>query len=255
MSFVESDLLALRVVDDAATAEELVADIIAAEMAGRTHRVLGLATGRSMLGVYRRLVRRYRRNQVSFAGLTSFNLDEYCGLDAADPSSFAQYMQREFFGLIDADSARLHLPNVNSNDACENYEALVAASGGIDLQLLGLGQNGHIGFNEPGSAVTSRTRVVELAPHTRAVNTGDFPGGATVPSHAVTMGIATILESRRIVLLATGAAKANALAQALEGSIGSQCPASFLRTHRDLTIVCDQAAAKQLQHKAEHHRG
>ncbi|MGV8950575.1 MAG: glucosamine-6-phosphate deaminase [Cypionkella sp.] len=244
----------LRIFDTAAAAEQFVAETIAAQMRRRSNSVLGLATGNSMRGVYRQLVQLRQRGAVSFAGLTSFNLDEYCGLEATDPSSFAAYMQRELFSAIDADRARLHLPD-GAADGAARYEAMIAASGGIDLQLLGIGQNGHIGFNEPGSAAGSRTRIVDLAPRTRAVNAADFPSDTPVPSRAVTMGIATILDSRRIVLLATGAAKAQALAEALEAPINAQCPASFLQTHPDLTIACDHAAVARLQHNPEARHG
>lgn len=236
----------IRVFADAATAERFVAEHIAAQMRTKPDSVLGLATGNSMIGVYRQLIELYRGGGVSFAGLTSFNLDEYFGLPANDPSSFASYMRKHLFDLIDADPSRLHLPDGNSPAAAAEYEDLIAKSGGIDLQLLGIGRNGHIGFNEPGSPQSSLTRLVDLTPHTREVNAADFPPGTEVPPQAVTMGIATILASRQIILLATGAAKAEAIAQALEGPMDPACPASFLQGHPDLIIVCDTAAAALL---------
>lgn len=236
----------IHVFADAATAEHFVAEHIAAQMRSEPDSVLGLATGNSMIGVYRELIALHREGAVSFAGMTSFNLDEYVGLPATDPSNFASYMQRHLFDLIDADPAHLHLPDGNSTAAATEYEALIAQSGGIDLQLLGIGRNGHIGFNEPGSPQESLTRLVDLTAHTREVNAADFPAGAQVPPQAVTMGIATILASREIILLATGAAKAEAIAQALQGPIDPACPASFLQLHTNLVIVCDTAAAAQL---------
>lgn len=236
----------IHVFADAATAEHFVAEHIAAQMRAKPDSVLGLATGNSMIGVYRELIALHRAGAVSFAGMTSFNLDEYFGLPATDPSNFASYMKRHLFDLIDADPANLHLPDGNSTAAAAEYEALITKSGGIDLQLLGIGRNGHIGFNEPGSPQDSLTRLVDLTAHTREVNAADFPAGAEVPPQAVTMGIATILASREIILLATGAAKAEAIAQALQGPIDPACPASFLQLHNNLVIVCDTAAAAQL---------
>ncbi|WP_349236717.1 MULTISPECIES: glucosamine-6-phosphate deaminase [unclassified Devosia] len=236
----------IRVFPTAEEAEISVAAELGAQLRAAPASVLGLATGNSMIGVYRELVRLHRDEGLSFAGMTSFNLDEYCGLAADDPSSFAAYMHRHLFDLVDADTSKLHLPDGNSAEAGAAYEASITAAGGIELQLLGIGRNGHIGFNEPGSPQNSRTRIVELAQRTREVNATDFPPGAEVPHHAVTMGIATILDSRRIILLATGAAKAEALADAMSGAVRPENPASFLQTHPRVTLVCDEAAAALL---------
>ncbi|WP_457936296.1 glucosamine-6-phosphate deaminase [Mesorhizobium sp. 10J20-29] len=227
-------------------AEQLVAGILAARIRSNPASVLGLATGASMIGVYRELARMHPAGGLSFARVTTFNLDEYCGLAAGDPSGFAAYMDRNLFDHVDADRRRLHLPE-GDDAGPARYEAAIAAADGIDLQLLGIGRNGHIGFNEPGSQGTSRTRVVELAPPTLAANANDFPTGVAMPRKAITMGIETILSARRIVLLATGAAKAKALAGALEGEVGPHNPASFLQQHPDVTVVCDLAAAAELR--------
>lgn len=247
--------LNLRVVSNSEGAERFVAEHIAAQMRNKSNSVIGLATGNSMIGVYRQLIELYREGTVSFAGLTSFNLDEYYGLPANDPSNFASYMRRHLFDHFDADPTRLHLPDGNSPAAAADYEDLIVQSGGIDLQLLGIGRNGHIGFNEPGSPQSSITRLVELTAHTREVNAADFPKGAEVPAQAVTMGIATILASRQIILLANGTAKADAIAQALEGPIDPACPASFLQLHSDLIIVCDTTAAALLRKPTETRNG
>lgn len=230
---------------DAEAAEAAVASRLIAALGAAPDAVLGLATGRSMVGVYRRCVAAFRGGAVSFARMTSFNLDEYCDLRAGHEASFRAYMQRELFDHVDADPARTHLPE-GSAEGARAYEDAIAAAGGIGLQLLGVGRNGHIGFNEPGSPPDSRTRIVTLSPDTRAANKGDFPPGESVPERAVTMGLATILSARSIVLLATGAAKAEALAAALHGPVTTSVPASFLRHHPDVSVICDEEAAARL---------
>ncbi|RUT34745.1 glucosamine-6-phosphate deaminase [Arsenicitalea aurantiaca] len=245
----------VRVCADAVAAEALAAGLVADQVARRPHSVLGLATGRTMIGVYEALIERAHAEGLSFAEVESFNLDEYCGLGPEDAASFARYMERHLFSRLDFDKARCHLPDGLAADGAPRYEALIRRAGGIDLQLLGIGRNGHIGFNEPGSARGSRTRVVELSEETREANRPDFPAGHEVPGTAITMGVATILEARRIVLVATGAAKAEALAGALEGEVGEHNPASFLQGHRHVTIVCDREAAAGLgaaAHKETH---
>ncbi|MCW2309628.1 glucosamine-6-phosphate deaminase [Rhodobium gokarnense] len=233
---------ACDVLPDRQAAETEFARRIAAKVRRKPDMVLGLATGNSMIGVYRVLVAMHRKEGLSFAAATSFNLDEYCGLPAGHPASFASYMREHFFAHVDMPPGSAHLPDEN---ACADYEAAIAKTG-IDLQILGIGRNGHIGFNEPGAPVTSRTRVVELAAATRTANQRDFPAGEAVPARAVTMGIATILAARSILLLATGPAKAEALAAALEGPVTPQNPASFLRLHADVTVICDRDAATLL---------
>ncbi|MFD1911224.1 glucosamine-6-phosphate deaminase [Halodurantibacterium flavum] len=228
-------------------AQKAAALIAGAVRTGRA-RVLGLATGRTPLGVYTILSQEMRAGTLSLAGTTTFNLDEYAGIPADHPSSYRSYMNRHLFAASDIDMARTHLPDGMAPDpvrAAADYEAMIETAGGIDLQILGIGQNGHIGFNEPGSRFDSRTRIVPLAPSTRAANAGDFPGG-TVPEKAVTMGIGTILAAKKILLLASGPAKAEALAAMLEGPVTPACPASALRLHPDATVICDTAAAARL---------
>jgi glucosamine-6-phosphate deaminase len=191
------------------------------------------------------LAEAHAQRRLSFARVTSFNLDEYCGLPADHPSTFLAYMREKLFSLVDIDASKAHLPDgsaVDPDAVAAAYEASIAKAGGIDLQLLGIGQNGHIGFNEPGSPAISRTRRVSLSPLTLAANAADFPSGEMPPPHAITMGIATILEAREIILLATGAGKAAALEAAINGPVSENCPASFLRLHPHVTIVCDIAA-------------
>ncbi|GHA29843.1 putative glucosamine-6-phosphate deaminase 2 [Devosia pacifica] len=232
-------------------AERAAAALIEASILAKPASVLGLATGRSMIGVYRALVAAYAESRISFSQVASFNLDEYCGLAPNHPASFAHYMNEHLFDAVDIRRDQAHLPDGNATDAAKSYERAIAEAGGIDLQLLGIGRNGHIGFNEPGSDAATRTRVVELARQTQDANAADFPAGTPVPDHAITMGIATILEARQIVLLATGAAKADAVFAAVNGEVGTHNPASFLRTHSDVTIICDRDAARRLPHPAQ----
>lgn len=208
-------------------------------------RVLGLATGGTMVPFYASLVATAHAARLSFRSLSSFNLDEYAGLASAHASSFHAYMERNLFAHADFDPARIHLPDGNATDLnteAIRYERAIAASGGIDLQVLGIGRNGHIGFNEPGSSFASRTRVVALSPQTRIDNAADF-AGEPVPERALTMGIATILEARELVLLATGSHKADALAAAFKDRASAACPASALQDHPRVRVVCDEAAA------------
>ena len=239
----------LVVLDDAAAVAADVANRIVAELLSRPSTVLGLATGETMRPVYGELVAAYRAGRVSFAGSTSFNLDDYVGVPPQHPASFPRFMNETLFEEVDADRARTFMPDGNAFDLAREaaaYEAAIAAAGGIDLQLLGIGSNGHIAFNEPGSDFTSRTRQVALAASTQEANQGPFAGSETVPEFGITMGIGTILEARRIILIATGAGKAAAVARAVKGPLDPACPASILRTHRAAIMICDRAAAAGL---------
>jgi len=237
---------ALLVFDHAAEAAAHVGQIIADTLNRAPHTVLGLATGMTMLPVYEWLLTAKRDGRLSFSQATSFNLDEYIGLGAAHRASFATAMRRMLFDGSDFAPGRTHLPAGTTTDLdkeAARYEAAIRAAGGIDLQLLGIGRNGHIGFNEPGSAFDSTTRVVTLTEATRLANQGDFPASQDVPRQAITIGIGTILRSRRIVLLATGSAKAAAVARAWSGVPGPSCPASALQGHAAALFVCDRDAA------------
>ena len=228
----------------------LVAALVASSLRQRPRLVLGFATGRTMERVYALLAHEHRTAALSFAAVTTFNLDEYIGLPPASPDSYRHYMNEKLFRHIDVDPARTFLPDGNAADLdaeCAAYERRIAESGGIDLQLLGIGGVGHIGFNEPLSALFSRTRVKALSPQTIAQNAVMFGGDASrVPRRAITMGVGTILDCRRCILLATGHEKAEIIAKAVEGPVTSMISASALQLHRRCTVVVDEAAASSL---------
>jgi glucosamine-6-phosphate deaminase len=196
--------------------------------------VLGLPTGRTPVGMYERVV-----NECSCRDIVTFNLDEYAGISCDHPGSYCAYMQQHLFSHIDIDPSHAHIPDGTAPDLdaeCARYERAIADAGGLGLTFLGLGQNGHIGFNEPGTPFTSRTRVVELTHSTRLANAGLFEGGR-VPERAITIGIATILESKRIVLLASGASKRDAIARLRSGEVSENFPASALHSHQNVTVL------------------
>lgn len=231
-------------------ATERAADLVAAAVRQKPDIVLGLATGGTMLPLYQALRRKCREDGTSFARSRTFNLDEYVGLSPEHPCSYHRYMRDELFDHIDIDLANTHLPAGDASDPvteADRYEALIANSGGIDLQLLGIGRNGHIGFNEPTSSLGSRTRIKTLTEDTRRANQRYFSKYEDIPRFAITMGVATILESRTTILLATGAAKQAAVAAMIEGPISASCPASALQLHRNATIVLDASAAGSLE--------
>jgi len=197
--------------------------------------VLGLPTGRTPIGMYERVVRDCTREYHCFRDVVTFNLDEYCGVAPGHPASYASYMREHLFEHVDIRAENTHIPHGIDPDP-DGYEEELRRAGGLELTFLGLGRNGHIGFNEPGTPFDSRTRIVELTRSTRHANADLFPGGH-VPSHAITMGIGTILESRRIVLLAAGAGKEQAIARLRSGEVTEDFPASALWKHGDVTVL------------------
>ncbi len=230
----------------------LVARMIARELRGNPHLVLGLATGKTMERVYRNLVRMHREEKLDFSLCTTFNLDEYVGLFPSDQNSYRHYMDQHLFRHVNIDPRNTHLPNGMASDLaaeCRHYEALIQRFGGIDLQLLGIGKAGHIGFNEPLSALRSRTRVKALTPTTISQNAPLFGSEESMPRRAITMGVGTIIEARRCVLLATGDSKAQVIAQAVEGPITSMVSASALQLHPRCTVVVDEEAAVGLKER------
>lgn len=205
--------------------------------------VLGLPTGRTPIGMYHRVVRECEREHHCFRDVTTFNLDEYAGVPPEHPGSYYTYMRHHLFDHVDISPRNAHIPHGTAPDLeaeCTRYERELGDAGGLDLTFLGLGRNGHIGFNEPGTPFDARTRVVELTQSTRTANADLFPAGH-VPTHAITMGIGTILESRAIVLLVAGSGKENAVARLQSGEITEEFPASALWKHDDVIVLVTQA--------------
>jgi glucosamine-6-phosphate deaminase len=227
----------------------IVADAIERLVTVKPDAVLGLATGSSPLGVYDELVRRHRAGAISFVRAAAFLLDEYIGLPPDHPESYRSFITRHFTGLVDIDPGNVHVPDgaaIDVSAACADYEARIRAAGGVDLQVLGIGVDGHLGFNEPTSSLASRTRVKTLTEQTRSDNQRFFGDLDEVPRHVVTQGIGTILDARHLVLIAIGAGKAQPIARAVEGPVASICPASAIQLHRRVTVVVDEAAAADL---------
>ncbi|MBT2689084.1 glucosamine-6-phosphate deaminase [Bacillus sp. ISL-47] len=211
---------------------------------------LGLATGSTPKGVYAELIKDHLENGTSYENITTINLDEYIGLPSSDPNSYRYFMNSELFKHLNLPLENTHLPNGTAEDInqeCQRYEQLIKDLADIDLQLLGIGRNGHIGFNEPGTSFKSRTHVVKLAESTRKANARFFESIDEVPAHAITMGIASILDSREIVLLASGSAKAEAIRRLVNGEPDEQFPASALKLHPNVTIIADEEALRLVQ--------
>jgi glucosamine-6-phosphate deaminase len=234
---------------DSEAACSFTSRLIADHVQQKPTAVLGLATGRTMERVYDRLVHRYEAGELDLSQCTTFNLDEYIGLPAEDPHSYRSYMNACLFDRTNINKARTHLPDGMASDtvaeACR-YEELISQAGGLDIQLLGIGRSGHIGFNEPLSALHSRTRDKALTQETIDQNAPLFNPPEKMPRRAMTMGIGTILDARRILLLATGEEKAAILAKAIEGPVTSMVSASALQFHPATVIIVDEAAASCL---------
>jgi glucosamine-6-phosphate deaminase len=247
--------IALRIEPSAAQCTELVAqeiaDLIRENDGEGRPTVLGLATGSTPLGVYRALIRHHREKGLSFRHVITFNLDEYYPLQADAPQSYHRYMWENLFSHIDIAKENVHIPEGNIPleevpDHCREYELKIEKAGGLDLQLLGIGRTGHIGFNEPGSQIKSRTRLITLDYVTRSDAASAWHGLHRVPTRAVTMGIRTILQARRVILMALGEHKASIVRESVEGPVSDQVPATFLQTHENVTCVLDPGAASEL---------
>jgi glucosamine-6-phosphate deaminase len=214
---------------------------------------LGLATGNTMIGLYRELARLHREDSLDFSRVVTFNLDEYLGISPTHPHSFHHFMLENFFSHVNIDPRNVHIPDGtitgDYEKYCASYEEDIQRAGGIDLQILGIGRNGHIGFNEPTSSFASKTRLKVLSKATVDDNRNFFSAGETVPRCAITIGIGTILATKRVLMLATGSAKAAAVAHAIEGPITSSVTASALQLHADATAILDEEAAAQLKQK------
>jgi glucosamine-6-phosphate deaminase len=233
------------------------AQIVANHLSKKPDLVLGLATGNTPLGLYKELIRLHKEERLDFSRVTTFNLDEYLGLAPAHPQSFYSYIHQNFVNHVNIAPKNVHVPDgsiqQNFEQYCEDYEQSIRDAGGLDLQILGIGKTGHIGFNEPTSSLASRTRIKTLAELTLQENQKAF-GSEKVPPCAITMGIGTILDAKRILLLASGNNKGDAVAKAIEGPITSTITASALQMHVDVTVVLDEAAASSLAYKAYYQR-
>lgn len=234
---------------DYADLSRKAANLVAAQIISKPESVLGLATGSSPEGLYNRLVQLYDAGDLDFSKVKTVNLDEYKGLSRTNSQSYAHFMASHLFDRINIKKENTHLPNgelSDSAEACAEYEALVQSLGSADLQLLGIGSNGHIGFNEPSDSFSSVTHCVALADSTIKANSRFFDSIADVPKHAYTMGIGTIMRAQKILLVASGKAKAKILKEMLSGPVTPKIPASILQFHHDVTIVADEDALSEI---------
>lgn len=241
---------------DSQVGDEVAARMIAGLIRRKPDAVLGLATGSTPLGLYRELVRMHREEGLDFSKATTFNLDEYIGLAPDHPQSYRRFMFENLFNLINIVPERIHIPDGMTADVpacCAAYEESIRAAGGIDLQVLGIGTDGHVGFNEPSSSLASRTRIKTLTQQTRSDNARHFPDPSAQPHHVITMGIGTIMETRQVVMLAFGANKAEAVAQTVEGPVCAMMPASVLQFHPRAHLILDDASAAGLA-RADYYR-
>ena len=233
---------------------EKAADIFAAEIHRNPACVLGLATGSTPVGLYQALIRRYQEGALDFSKVQTFNLDEYCGLAGDHPQSYRYFMQKNLFDHVNIPPEHTHIPSgiaVDPEQECRRYDALIESCGGIDIQLLGIGHNGHIGFNEPDDHCPVGSHLTRLAESTIQANSRFFASESEVPTHAITMGAGSILKAKKILLMASGEGKAEILCRSMTGPVTPFVPASVLQLHRDVVILADEAAAslirKQIQ--------
>ena len=229
---------------------ERAAAIVIEQIKSKPDSTLGLATGDTVLGLYRLLINEYKAKRISFKRVKSVNLDEYIGLPRENENSYYYYMNENFYKHIDIDRNNTYIPNGMAEDLeeeCRQYEKIIERLGGIDLQVLGIGVNGHIGFNEPGTPIDSVTQRVKLKESTIIANSRFFRSVDEVPREALTMGIKTIMKSRKIILLASGEKKAQAIQRLIEGRVHPEAPASILQLHPDASIIVDKEAASLLK--------
>ena len=233
------------------TADEIAiacADIFTDIIKNKPDCILGLATGASPVKTYNELIRRYNNGEISFENIRTFNLDEYCDLPRDDKNSYYTFMHENLFNSVNIKEENVHIPDGNAADPeahAKSYDAMIDAAGGIDIQLLGIGTNGHIGFNEPSDAFSDGTFKVKLTDSTIKSNSIYFDDD-TMPRYALTMGVNSIMKAKKIVLIATGEAKADAIKATVDGEVTPMCPASVLKNHKDAILLIDKAAAKLL---------
>jgi glucosamine-6-phosphate deaminase len=237
--------------DGPAEVTEFACELVVKRLKRRKYHVLGLPTGGTPVLLYRALIEKYKQGEVDFSEVVTFNLDEYLGLEATHPQSYRQFMQENLFQHVNVNPDNINflsgLPD-DIEEHCADYERKIVDAGGIDLQILGIGRDGHIGFNEPTSSLRSRTRDKTLTQHTIDDNRRYFEREEDVPRWALTMGVGTIMDAHEILLLATGRSKADAVKSMVEGSVTAMCTASILQMHPRVTVVCDEAAAGKLDH-------
>lgn len=237
---------------DAARVAVTAGRFVARLLRRRPNCVLGLATGSTPLGMYQELIRLHREEGLDFSRVVTFNLDEYVGLAPTHPQSYRRFMQMHLFDHLNVDPRHTHVPDGRALDFeafCQQYERSMVEAGGIDLQVLGIGSDGHIAFNEPGSSLGSRTRLKTLTEETVRDNARFFGSAEQVPRLAITMGVGTILESRQCLLLACGSSKARAIRDTIEGPVTAQVTASALQLHRDVIAVVDEEAGRLLERR------
>ena len=236
------------IVDNTNNIAKQAADIYEELLKSKPNAVLGYATGSTPLDLYAELVNRVNAGKITFKDVTTYNLDEYVGLDGTHDQSYRYFMNTNLFDKIDIDKSRTFVPSGldTSDEALAQYDADIQAAGGIDIQLLGIGVNGHIGFNEPNTPFGSLTHVVELTQNTREINARFFDSIDDVPTHAATMGIRTVMNARKLLLIALGENKADAVAGLVNGPVTESLPASVMQLHPDAVVFCDEGAASKL---------
>lgn len=237
------------VVDNYEEMSKKAAVMVASQIHLDPKSILGLATGSTPIGMYKALIDMHKNDELDFSEVTSFNLDEYYGLEPSNNQSYAYFMNENLFKHINIDRSKVYIPNGLAKDVekeCHEYDFLIDSMGGIDIQILGIGSNGHIGFNEPDINFEARTHLVELDEQTIKDNARFFDSIEAVPTKAISMGIKTIMQSKKIVLLASGANKAEAIRKTIEGKITSDLPASILQIHKDVVFILDKEAASAL---------
>ncbi|WP_028992268.1 glucosamine-6-phosphate deaminase [Thermoanaerobacter thermocopriae] len=222
------------------------AEIVKRQIKERPNTVLGLATGSTPLGMYKYLIEMYKKGEIDFSNVITFNLDEYVGLSAEHPQSYHYFMFHNFFHHVNIKKEHIHIPNgvaLDFEEECRRYEEEIEKAGGIDLQILGIGVNGHIGFNEPDESIDTKTHVVTLTEDTINANKRFFKSADEVPKKAITMGLGSIMKAKKIVLLASGKNKAKAIKETIKGQLTTKVPSTVLTLHPDVTIIIDKEAA------------
>ncbi len=237
------------VLQDYAELSKKGAMIIAEQVNNKKDSILGLATGSTPLGVYKELAQMYEQGKIDFSKVITFNLDEYYGLPENHPQSYRYYMEENFWSKVNLQDENKHIPpsiTDNIELACKEYDELIESHGGIDLQILGIGPNGHIGFNEPGKELYAKTHLAKLTQNTIEANSRFFPDKESVPKNAITMGMGSIMKSKKILLLANGNGKAEIIRKTIKGQITTNVPASMLQLHPNVTVLLDEKAASKL---------